>query len=275
MTQTAAIFSRVGTLRIELPSSNVEVMPGVRWGAVDAFPTPAYWAYQVVYRRILGEPTQYKLGRTLAEEVGACLLGGHGMPASVGLAAYDRLRSFGAFEGAAPSESQLLDWLTQPMLVGGRNIRYRFPAQKSRYLAGALEAIQALPTARTGRTLRDWLRELPGIGYKTASWVARNWLGADDVAILDIHILRFGQAIRLFPTDLSVERNYLDLEKLFLEFSSRLNVRPSELDAIIWHEMATSPRAVQHLVRELQGAPQKSAQPRLPQQTSLQMPLLA
>jgi endonuclease III len=40
---------------------------------------------------------------------------------------------------------------------------------------------------------------LPGIGPKTASWIARNWLDADDVAILDIHIMRVGQVIGLFP----------------------------------------------------------------------------
>ncbi|MDZ3993341.1 hypothetical protein PspTeo4_24872 [Pseudomonas sp. Teo4] len=54
----------------------------------------------------------------------------------------------------------------------------------------------------SGRALRDWLLELPGIGYKTASWVARNWLDADDVAILDIHILRAGAWQVFSPLDL-------------------------------------------------------------------------
>mgnify|MGYP001627131527 CR=1 FL=1 len=273
MTQTASIFSKIGALRVELPSPDIEVAPGVPWGAVEAFPTPAYWVYQVVHRRISGGPPQYKLGRTLAEEVGACLLGGHGIPAAVGLATFEKLRSLGAFEGEPPSETQLLEWLLQPVLVGGREIRYRFASQKSRCLAEVLKAVAHAPAAMSGRALRDWLRELPGIGYKTASWVARNWLSADDVAILDVHILRFGQAIGLFPVSLTVERHYLELETLFLNICACMDVRPSELDAVIWHEMATSPLTVKNLMATLTGEPIKLRQARTTDRTTNQMSL--
>lgn len=248
MTQIAAILSKVGALRLELPSMDIDVMPGVQWGSIAAFPTPAYWVYQVVTKRLQGGPPEYRLGRTLAQEVGACLLGGHGIPAAVGLAAFEHLRSAGAFQDAPPGEDRLLFWLQQPLSVQGRRIRYRFAAQKARYLAAALKLVQDAPLTNSGRVLRDWLLDVPGIGYKTASWVARNWLYADDVAILDIHILRFGRAIRLFPENLTVERHYLELEKLFLEFSARVDVRASELDAVIWHEMSTSPLSVRQLV---------------------------
>ena len=107
MIQTAAILTRTGSIQVELPSANVELMEGVRWGSVDAFPTPAYWAYQVVARRLVGKPAGYRLGRTLAEEVAACLLGGHGIPATVGLAAYDRMRERGALSGGAVCEADL------------------------------------------------------------------------------------------------------------------------------------------------------------------------
>ena len=71
-------------VRVELPAENMEVIPGVKWGSICAFPSPAYWKYQVLARRIQGTQIRYRLGTTLAEEVGACLLGGHGIPASVG-----------------------------------------------------------------------------------------------------------------------------------------------------------------------------------------------
>jgi N-glycosylase/DNA lyase len=271
MTQSATIYSKVGSLRVELPSPGDDVLSGVRWGAVDAFPTPAYWVYQVVYRRVSGGPPMYKLGRTLAEEVGACLLGGHGIPAAVGLAAFEKLRFAGAFSDSPPSQEQLLEWLTQPVVVNGKEVRYRFAAQKSRYLAEALGAIDAAPVGTSGLALRDWLRELPGIGYKTASWVARNWLNADDVAILDIHILRFGQAIGLFPTSLTVERHYLELERLFLELCRGMDVRPSELDAVIWHEMATSPLTVRNLMSELKSVPAKPPASRRPAKIDSQL----
>ena len=62
---------------------------------------------------------------------------------------------------------------------------------------------------------------------KTASWVARNWLNADDIAILDIHILRAKALARFFDENLTVERNDLELEEQFLRFAQAIGVRPS------------------------------------------------
>lgn len=250
MIQTAYLPSKIGAIQMALPSPDANIMAGVKWGAVEAFPTAAYWVYQVLLRRFEGNMVEYKLGHSLVEEVGACLLGGHGIPASVGLAAYERLRTMGAFLHA-PTEAQLLDWLTEPLEVHGRKIRYRFAAQKAKYLAAALPRVKDAPQTETGRVLRDWLIQLPGIGYKTASWITRNWMRADDVAILDIHILRAGRAIGLFADELTVEKHYLEIEALFLEFSRQLDLRPSELDAVIWHEMAHSPMAVRNMAQPI------------------------
>jgi thermostable 8-oxoguanine DNA glycosylase len=96
---------------------------------------------------------------------------------------------------------------------------------------------------------------LPGIGLKTASWIARNWMDADDVAILDIHIMRVGQAMGLFPLAFTVERHYLELEALFLQFSHALDVRASELDAVVWYEMASSPSTARVVIDHLRDAP--------------------
>ena len=254
MIQTAAIVTHTGSIQIELLAANVEVMEGVRWGSIDAFPTPAYWAYQVVARRLVGKPAAYRLGRTLAEEVAACLLGGHGIPATVGLAAYDRIREHGALSGDPVSEEDLEALLKEPLEVGGRSIRYRFAAQKARYLAAALPLAHTAPKFNAGRQLRDWLLAVPGIGHKTASWIARNWLDADDVAILDIHIMRVGQVIGLFPKTMTVERHYAELEERFLQLSSSLDVRASELDSVIWGEMASSPLTVRYLIEYLRGS---------------------
>lgn len=271
MIQTAAILTRTGSIQVELPSADIEVMEGVRWGSVDAFPTPAYWAYQVVARRLVGKPAGYRLGRTLAEEVAACLLGGHGIPATVGLAAYDRMRERGALSGAPVSEKDLEALLKEPLDVGGRSIRYRFATQKARYLAAALPLAHAAPAFDVGRQLRDWLLAAPGIGHKTASWIARNWLDADDVAILDIHIMRVGQIIGLFPKNLTVERHYAELEERFLQFSNSLDVRASELDAVIWWEMASSPLTARHLIEHLRvsDSNEDRARPRKHVQTEL------
>ncbi|MRR56631.1 MAG: 8-oxoguanine DNA glycosylase [Deltaproteobacteria bacterium] len=254
MKQSTVVYRpQMAPVHIDLPSPEEEVKVGVPWGSVDAFPSPAYWAYQVLARRALGEMLIYKLGRNLQEEVGACLLGGHGIPAGVGLAAYEYLRSLGAFEGPAPTEESFYTWLSKPIPINGRAVRYRFAKQKAKYLAGSLRALQSqeFPT-ESGRALRDWLVSLPGIGLKTASWIVRNWLDADDVAILDIHILRAGALGGFFTPGLTVEKDYLLLEQQFLEFSEALGVRPAELDAVIWYEMMASPKTVHGLIQRTQ-----------------------
>ncbi len=248
--QIGWIFNESDLFDIVLPDPAEEVIPGVCWGAIDAFPSPAYWKYQVLARRHQETQIQYRLGQSLAEEVGACLLGGHGIPASLGLAAFQHIKTRGAFGDEPPDESILLDWLSEPISCGTRAIHYRFARQKSKYLAFALKRIRAVsPPVESGRRLRDWLVELPGIGYKTASWIARNWLDADDVAILDIHVLRAGQLGGFFKLGLSVERHYREIEDQFILLSHGMNIKASELDAVIWHEMMSSPQAVHRTLK--------------------------
>ncbi|WP_085601116.1 8-oxoguanine DNA glycosylase [Pseudomonas sp. B10(2017)] len=247
--QLGAIFLDQVVFNVELPTADAEVIPGVPWGAVEAFPSPAYWAYQVYARRLTGDRINYKLGSTLKEEVGACLLGGHGIPASVGLAAFRHVKERGAFDDEPPSEEILLEWLKEPLTIDDRQVRYRFAKQKARYLSAALQKLSAeRAPLGSGRALRDWLLDVPGIGYKTASWVARNWLDADDVAILDIHILRAGLLGKFFDSHLTVERHYLELEEQFIRFSKGLGVRASELDALMWLEMMASPSTVHSIM---------------------------
>lgn len=274
MTQTATILTPTGSVQVELPSSDALAFNGVLWGQIEAFPTPAYWHYQVVSRRLTARPTHYKLGHTLAEELGACLLGGHGIPAKVGIAAYERLRKLGAFN-TSPSQAELETQLREPLQVDGRPVRYRFAAQKAKYLAKALPLVHAAPEFQTGKQLRDWLIGLPGVGHKTASWVARNWLDADDVAILDVHIMRVGQALGIFPMGRTVERHYLELEAMFLEFSKAIDVRASELDAVIWHELASSSTAARFLTKRIDDVDNTPSSDRKARKTDRPIALLA
>jgi len=251
MHQTGTVCFDHTVIHIQLPAPEREVMDGIKWGLIEAFLSPAYWAYQVLARRIEGKSIQYKLGRTLKEEVGACLLGGHGIPAKMGLAAYEHVKAFGAFGPVAPTGDDLLNWLLQPIEVDGRFLHYRFARQKAKYLAAALSKLQSeLPPVDSGLALRNWLTQIPGIGLKTASWIARNWLDADDVAILDIHILRAGMIAGFFKKELTVERHYLELEKQFIAFSRALEIRPSELDAVMWLDMMSSPTTVHRILGE-------------------------
>ena len=142
-------------------------------------------------------------------------------------------------------------------------MRYRFAKQKARYLYAALKKLSdEQPPLVSGKALRGWLVDIPGIGYKTASWVARNWLDADDVAILDIHILRAGLLGNFFKSNLTVERHYLELEEQFICFSKGLGVRASELDALMWLEMMSSPDTVHSIMGMGHHAPSSNSRRR-------------
>ncbi len=253
MTQRAYVCLGSVDVAIELPSADEFVVPGVRWGLVEAFPTPAYWAYQTLARRLVGDMIRNRLGSTLTEEVAACLLGGHGIPASVGIAAFEQLKRAELFrDGVDASEAKIFAQLSRPIDVGTKTIRYRFAKQKSKYLAAAIAHLRANSNAipSTGRALRDWLLVIPGIGHKTASWISRNWLNTDDVAILDIHVLRAGVIAGVFNPNLQLPRDYVALETKFIEFSRGLNVRAAELDAVIWREMSLSRSAIHPLIEQ-------------------------
>lgn len=246
--QKAFIEVEGNLFEFEIPNENEEIMPDVKWGNVAGFPTIAYWYYRVFESRLKNTSIKYRLGNTLLEKVGACLLGGHGIPAENGLTAFYHMKNKGAFNGEIYSVEQLYEWLSQPIQNQDKTFKYRFAKQKSKYLHSAIEKITTeTAPCDTGLSLRDWLTDIKGIGLKTASWVARNWLDADDVAILDIHIYRAGILGGFFDEAMTIEKHYHCLEKKFINLANSMNVRPSELDALIWYEMQKS-NSVKNLI---------------------------
>lgn len=247
--QTGEIYYNNTIHNIEFPSPEEEVLPSVRWGAIDAFPSPAYWAYQVKAKQLRGGFVHHRLGATFREEICACLLGGYGIPASIGLAAFEHLKREGLFENNTPNLKEIVEMLSSPLKMQNRYVRYRFAKQKARYIHAALMKLDhEEPIEHNGKNLRNWLLEIPGVGFKTASWIARNWLGADDVAILDIHIYRAGVIGGYLTPTKTMSKDYLCLEDQFITFSRALGVRTSELDAVMWQEMMTSPITVHKMI---------------------------
>jgi hypothetical protein len=224
-----------------LPDPDDEVIADVAWGRADQPFTSAFWA--ATARSRSGGHCVARLGTTIGEEIAACLLGGYGIPAEVGLAAFALVRDNG-YLGATAGPEVLEALLRQPLvLADGRRVHYRFPGQKARYLSAAIRlAAQEPPPEETGRVLRAWLRRLPGIGWKTSSWIARNWLDADDVAILDIHVMRAGALAGVFKRTTWLPSMYEALEARFLRWARGLEVRPAHLDALIWAEMRSCGR---------------------------------
>lgn len=217
-----------------LPPSNEPLLPGIPWGDCASPFTPAYWRAQLFLNQ--HRYTHFRLGRTLFEECVACLLGGHGIPAEVGLAAYRHLLDLRLLDGSA-TESEYLRALLCPISVGGRTVRYRFAGQKARYLASASEVFALGSVPSSPLALRAWLLQISGIGLKTASWIVRNYCGSDTVAILDVHIVRAGQLANFFPLSANPTTHYLELEAQYLQFCDALGVSAAELDNCIWQQM--------------------------------------
>jgi thermostable 8-oxoguanine DNA glycosylase len=244
--QTAYAFERNHIFELKLPPADSEVLRGVPWGSFDEVGTAAYWRVQAWHHDRLGTYRDLRLGRELAEELTACLLGGYGMPADLALAAYWRLRSMGLIRQGVKQEV-LEEALGEPFNIRGRERRYRFPKQKACYLSRCLARLDGFaPEDRSDITLRESLADFPGIGPKTASWIVRNYRDSDAVAILDVHIIRAGRMIGIFGDYADPQCYYYDLEQRFLALAKALNVRASLLDAMIWDQMRRMSHALPH-----------------------------
>lgn len=228
-----------------LPPPDDEVMPGVRWGSVSDVLSPAYWTAAARTAPEAGHGF-ICLDGNLAAEVGFCLLGGHGITAEMATAAYERLAAEGVFSSGSRADAEwIFSALQRPLTVEGHTVRYRFPRQRSTRIADALLLLRERPVDTSDpRRFRAELMRIPGIGPKTASWIVRNHTGSDDVAILDIHIVRACQVMRVFGHDIRLPRDYERLEDLFLTFARRIGVDAAVLDAVMWSQMRRLPMEI-------------------------------
>lgn len=215
-----------------------DVFPGVRYGRPDELLTPAYW----VMRCKAASTSKFDFVNrhgSLNEEIGFCLLGGYGVTLEVAEAFFLALKAKKVFdEKSDPSEELIMKLLCTPTKVKDRWHKYRFPRQRAYRLHKALKKLSSMQLQTNNPILfRNEIQSLEGVGPKTASWIARNWLGTDSVAILDIHVLRAGWMMNLFSEGCKLPRDYASLENKFLTFAENIKVRASVLDAIIWSDM--------------------------------------
>lgn len=229
---------------VRIPDPHVEVLPGVAWGMAEVPNTPAYWAIRCRWEN--ANPDYVSTKASLIEEAGFCLLGGYGIKYEVNMAAFERLQDAGVFDlHRAIVEADILDLLLSPLSVNGKNVRYRFPNQRARRLACMRDRLRTFALKDSDPLkMREALLSIEGIGPKTASWIVRNILGSDEVAIIDIHILRACTIMNVFPSDFRLPRDYERLERQFIAFSNAIEVRPSVLDAVMWSEMRSVPASI-------------------------------
>ncbi len=207
------------------------------WGDAASFGTAAYWIAQYLLAFGTTRPRHLALGSSLAEETIACLLGGYGIPAEMALAAFLALRREGLLTSPGSIEA-IEEVLRAPLSYGAEHRRYRFANQRAARVAAALKFFSRQPPLpQEPLRLRDALLQLPGVGYKTASWIVRNHTGTDEVAIVDIHLQRAGLAAGFFDSGWRLPKDYLLFERAFLLFAKAGSVPAAGLDMLIWDQM--------------------------------------
>ncbi|QMV19719.1 8-oxoguanine DNA glycosylase [Granulicella sp. 5B5] len=239
MSRLVSLFIEDQLVQREMPQATDELLPGVSWGDPWTLFTPAYWlALAWITKVDRSKTNRYRAKDGIVNELGFCMLGGFGITAELATVAFERCKEAGLFANAETRAERWTTELSSPFTLNGRSIRYRYPNQKARFLSAAMKYVKEHELSLdSGRALRDQLLEIAGVGYKTASWVTRNVLDSDDVAILDIHLIRAGRLCGLFSAKDDVQRNYLSMEERFLLFSRQLQLRPAILDCLIWDEM--------------------------------------
>ncbi|MFZ6990390.1 hypothetical protein ACO0E1_00735 [Curtobacterium sp. RRHDQ66] len=217
----------------------------VRWGLPWHFQSPAYWIARTEewLLRASTARTPHRLGVTFAEEVIACLLGGHGITYEANVAAFRALRADGLLaEGSSASAEVLYSRLVEPIVYAGRSFRYRFPRQKAARIAAALDRLRFEQAPPEPLAAREWLLTFPGVGLKTASWVVRNHFGSADVAIIDIHLMRAGVRAGVFDGRWTPAKDYRLMESAFISWADVGGVPAQDLDAVVWMDQAAAAR---------------------------------
>jgi N-glycosylase/DNA lyase len=117
----------------------------------------------------------------------------------------------------------------------------RFHKTKARHLLKAREEFpeiaRVLSNGSSPAELREWLAgNVLGFGFKEATHFLRNIGKNGGLAILDRHILRNLQrlkVIRTIPTSLS-KKKYLSIERQFARFAEHIGISLDELDLLFW-----------------------------------------
>ncbi len=247
-------FSSSGWHELDLPASTktLRLLPGITWGRPEQVFSPSFWRYQHwVEIEVPGaNPPRCRLGGgSLKEETIACMLGGHGLPAETSLAYFQFMKRSGFFDSPPRRLEEVEEILLTPVKVGKSLRRYRFWKSRSQAIFAVLskheENLSRLEDSNApAQDLRRGLLEFPGIGLKTASWIARNWLDAEDVAVIDVHILRSLARLGYSIEGIHRSHAYFEAERKFLALACSLGTRPQSLDLVMWAVMRQFSRNV-------------------------------
>jgi N-glycosylase/DNA lyase len=115
----------------------------------------------------------------------------------------------------------------------------RFSDRKALFITEAREKFPELKAMiKSGNTpeVRSWLVEnVKGLGMKESAHFMRN-VGFKGLAIIDVHVQNFLRKIGRYDKEAGslTKKQYVALEREFLELAKELRMPPEELDIAIW-----------------------------------------
>ena len=192
---------------------------------------------------------QIPLVRTDPErEILFCLLGGFGVTYELNQSAAKAVAELEPF-ATGWVDDELFDAIVstlslarfEPPRRSGELRRYRFPRRKAALIVSARRWLQ-LHTPLDERILiltsekdrREFLCRCPGIGPKTASWLLRNLGWAEELAVLDVHVVRALSEASRIGHDVRLPRDYDLVEEAFIRWCRELSAPPAAFDLFVW-----------------------------------------
>jgi hypothetical protein len=141
MRKVALPIGSTGAERL-MPSADEDLVPGVKWGDPWVVFTPAYWLSQAWMLQLeTAGSSSYRARKGLAEELVFCLLGGFGITAELATVAFEACEQAGLIDRRESDPEVWVRTLLEPLELNGRRVRYRYPNQKAKFLAAAMQRV--------------------------------------------------------------------------------------------------------------------------------------
>ena len=195
------------------------------------FNEPYSWFYRGGELILL--PVETKDDYRLFEELAFCIFTAN-TSAEMGAKAVDAVRNV-LIDGTADDMTRRLEGIYR-----FNNVRPAHIIHTRTYLKNSLnfQLKNKIKSFKERQGLRDFFalnKDIKGLGYKEASHFLRN-IGFKGYAILDKHIINSLHEFGVVKTNEKPrnDREYLEIEQKFIEFSREIGIDMGELDLLLW-----------------------------------------
>ena len=195
------------------------------------FSEPYSWHYSNNELKLL--PSESKDDHRIFEELAFCIFTAN-TSAEMGLKAVDAVRNV-LIAGTADDMTRRLEGIYR-----FNNVRPAHIIHTRNYLENFLnfELKKKIKSFNDKNELRDFFalnKDIKGLAYKEASHFLRN-IGFKGYAILDKHIINSLHEFGVLPTNDKPKnaKEYLEIEKKFIDFSKQAGIDMDELDLLLW-----------------------------------------